>query len=47
VKKTPGDRILMILFAMGIVSAFAAGSYIAQKWVSPCVCVYATQARIN
>ena len=44
----PKDRLLLSLFALGIITAFATGGYISQQWVSPCVCVYAqAAARIN
>lgn len=31
---------------LGVGCAFATGAYVATKWVSPCVCVYAT-GRLN
>ena len=46
-KPPPKDRILLALFALGIITSFATGGYIAAKWVSPCVCVFAQAARIS
>lgn len=47
-KKPPHDRMLLALFALGIVTAFATGGYIAQVYSSPCVCAFvAAPARIN
>ena len=43
----PKDRILLALFALGIITSFVTGGYIASRWVSPCVCVFATPARIS
>jgi hypothetical protein len=39
---------MLALFALGIVTAFATGGFIAKMYVSPCVCAFvASPARIN
>ena len=43
----PKDRILLALFALGVITSFVTGGYIAKQWASPCVCIYAQAARIN
>ena len=47
-KKPPQDRMLLALFALGVITAFATGGFIAKQFVSPCVCAFvASPARIN
>lgn len=44
----PKDRMLLALFALGIITAFATGGFIATQYATPCVCAFvASPARIN
>ena len=44
----PKDRLLLALFALGIITAFATGGYIATIYASPCVCAFVTsQGQVN
>ena len=46
-KRQPRNWLAIATVLLGVFCAFAVGLFVATKFVSPCVCIYAQPARIN
>lgn len=46
-RKQSKDRIGQAIAILGLLIAFTAGGWVGTRWVSPCVCIYAEQNRVN
>ena len=46
-KRKPWNWAASAIVVLSVFASFAVGAYLATKFVSPCVCIYATPARVN
>lgn len=46
-KRQPRNWLAIAVALLGSFAAFATGLFVATKFVSPCVCIYAQPARIQ
>ena len=46
-KQQPRNWLAIAVVFLGAFCAFATGAYVATKFVSPCVCIYAQAARVQ